>query len=192
MFGPEDDFFNRLATYVRLLPTPPLIGGGDARLQPVFVGDVAKAIVTGLEGKVTTHAPYELGGPEILTLRQVMQRVLAYTHRKRLLLPMPFWLATLAAASLQRLSKPPLTIDQVRLLRTGNVVSDDARAAGRTLERLGIDPVAVAAVVPNYLVHFRPYGEFSTYRYRSWVNAAQTDGAKQKDRKRSTRSRIRG
>jgi NADH dehydrogenase len=100
----------------------------------------------------------------VLTLKEVMQRVLAYTMRRRLLVPEPFWLAKLQAFFLQLLPTPPLTIDQVRLLETDNVVSESAKQSGRTLEGLGIEPVAVAAVVPDYLEQFRPRGQFSDYR----------------------------
>ena len=164
VFGPEDDFFNRFAALARLLPALPLIGGGRTRLEPVFVGDVAKAVLAGLTGKAGAGAPYELGGPEVLTLKQVMQRVLTYSMRKRFLVPLPFSLAKLQAAILQFLPNPPLTVDQVRLLETDNVVSEDAKRSGRTLEGLGIEPVAVAAVVPGYLEQFRPRGQFSDYR----------------------------
>jgi NADH dehydrogenase len=164
VFGPEDDFFNRFAALARIAPALPLIGGGKTRLQPVFVGDVARAVLAALAGKAGVVGPYELGGPEVLTLKEVMQRVLAYAMRKRLLVPEPFWLAKLQAAFLQWLPNPPLTIDQVRLLETDNVVSEAAERAGRTLEGLGIEPVAVAAVVPGYLEQFRPRGQFSIYR----------------------------
>ncbi|MBK5197446.1 MAG: complex I NDUFA9 subunit family protein [Methyloceanibacter sp.] len=164
VFGPEDDFFNRFAALARIAPALPLIGGGKTRLQPVFVGDVARAVLAGLTGKAGAGAPYELGGPEVLTLKEVMSRVLAYTMRKRLLVPEPFWLAKLQAAFLQFLPNPPLTIDQVRLLEIDNVVSEAAVWAGRTLEALGIEPVAVAAVVPDYLEQYRPRGQFSIYR----------------------------
>jgi uncharacterized protein YbjT (DUF2867 family) len=164
VFGPEDDFFNRFAALARLAPVLPLIGGGRTRLEPVVVGDVAKAVLTGLTGKAKAGAPYELGGPEVLTLKQVMERVLAYTMRKRPLVPLPFWLAKLPAAFLQFLPTPPLTIDQVRLLQADSVVSEGAKRSGRTLEGLGIEPVAVAAVVPGYLEQFRPRGQFSNYR----------------------------
>jgi NADH dehydrogenase len=93
-----------------------------------------------------------------------MQRVLDYTMRKRLLVPEPFWLAKLQAFFLQLLPKPPLTIDQVRLLQTDTVVSDTAKRDKRTLEGLGIEAVAIAAIVPDYLEQFRPRGQFSIYR----------------------------
>jgi uncharacterized protein YbjT (DUF2867 family) len=164
VFGPEDDFFNRFAALARIAPALPLIGGGRTKFQPVFAGDVAKSVVAALTGEAKAEAPYELGGPEALTLRDVMERVLTYTMRKRLLVPEPFWLAKLQAAFLQLLPKPPLTIDQVRLLESDNVVSEGAKRARRTLEGLGIEPVAVAAVVPAYLEQFRPRGQFSIYR----------------------------
>lgn len=166
VFGPEDDFFNRFAKLARIAPALPLIGGGRTRLEPVFAGDVAKAVIAGLTGRAEGGAPYELGGPEVLTLKDVMERVLAYTMRKRLLVPVPFWLAKLKGAFLQLLPSPLLTLDQVRLLQTDNVVSEAAIKAGRTLEGLGIEPVAVAAVVPGYLEQFRPRGQFSQYRPR--------------------------
>jgi uncharacterized protein YbjT (DUF2867 family) len=164
VFGPEDDFFNRFGALARIAPVLPLIGGGHTRLQPVYAGDVAKAVVASLTGKAVAHAPYELGGPEVLTLKEVMQRVLDYTMRRRLLVPEPFWLAKLQAVFLQWLPKPPLTIDQVRLLETDNVVSEAASRDGRTLQGLGIEPIAIEAVVPDYLERFRPRGQFSTWR----------------------------
>lgn len=164
VFGPEDDFFNRFAAMARISPVLPLIGGGKTKIQPVFAGDVAKAVVAGLTGKTEPGAPYELGGPEVLTMKEVMQRVLAYTMRKRLLLSEPFFIAKLQGAFLQWLPKPLLTVDQVRMLETDNVVSEEARRAGRTLERLGIEPVAIKSVVPEYLEQYRPRGQFSVYR----------------------------
>jgi uncharacterized protein YbjT (DUF2867 family) len=164
VFGPEDDFFNRFAKLARIAPVLPLIGGGSTRLEPVFAGDVARAVIAGLTGTAKSGAPYELGGPEVLTLKEVMQRVLDYTMRRRLLLPMPFWLAKLMGSFLQLLPNPMLTIDQVRLLQADNVVRDAAKRDGRTLEALGIEPVAIASVVPDYLEQFRPRGQFSHYR----------------------------
>ena len=164
VFGPEDDFFNRFGGLARIAPMLPLIGGGHTKFQPVFVGDVAKAVVAALSGSVEAGAPYELGGPEILTMRDVMNRVLDYTLRRRPLVPVPFWAAKLTAAFLQLLPNPPLTIDQVRLLQSDNVVSDAAIKADRTLEGLSIEPVAVASVVPGYLEQFRPRGQFSVYK----------------------------
>jgi NADH dehydrogenase len=164
VFGPEDQFFNRFAALARISPALPLIGGGSTRLEPVFAGDVAKAVLAALAGETRPAAVYELGGPEIMTLREVMERVLAYTMRQRLLVNLPFPLAKLQAAFLGLLPNPPLTLDQVRMLETDNVVSEEAKRDGRTLEGLGIEPVAVEAVVPDYLEQYRPRGQFSKYR----------------------------
>ena len=164
VFEPEDEFFNRFAALARLSPMLPLIGGGHTKFQPVFVGDVAQSIVAALEGRASKRSPYELGGAEIITMREVMERVLAYTMRSRALVPLPFWLAKLQGAILQWLPNPPLTLDQVRLLETDNVVSAEAIKAKLTLEGLGIEPVAIANVVPDYLEQFRPRGQFSVYK----------------------------
>ncbi len=164
VFGPEDDFFNRFAALARISPVLPLVGGGHTKFQPVFVGDVAQSIVAALQGRAGADGPYELGGPEILTMREVMERVLAYSMRSRPLVPLPFWLAKLQGFFLQWLPKPPLTVDQVRLLQTDNVVGEAAIKAERTLPGLDIEPVAVASVVPDYLERFRPRGQFSVYK----------------------------
>jgi uncharacterized protein YbjT (DUF2867 family) len=161
IFGPEDEFFNRFAAMARIAPVLPLIGGGRTRFQPVYVGDVAKAVIAALEGRCKPGTVYELGGPEVMTLRQVFEKVLHHTGRRRLLVPMPFWLAKLEAALLQLLPKPPLTVDQVRLLQSDNLVSALAHRQKRTLEGLGIDPVPADAVIGDYLERFRSRGEFA-------------------------------
>jgi uncharacterized protein YbjT (DUF2867 family) len=159
-FGPEDDFFNRFGALARMLPGLPLVGGGLTRFQPVFVGDVATAVADAVDGKAKPGTTYELGGPEVFTFKELMQYVLATTERKRLLLPVPFGIAKLQAQFLQFMPKPLLTPDQVELLRTDNVVSEETKREGRTLEGLGIDPTAIAAVVPSYLWRFRKSGQF--------------------------------
>jgi NADH dehydrogenase len=164
VFGPGDDFFNRFASLARFSPVLPLIGGGKTRIQPVFAGDVAKAIIAALTGNTEADAPYELGGPEVLTMKEIMQRVLAYTMRKRRLLSEPFFLAKLQGAFLQLLPKPLLTVDQVRMLETDNVVSEEAKRANHTLEGLGVEPIAIESVVPDYLEQYRPRGQFSVFR----------------------------
>jgi len=164
VFGPGDDFFNRFAALARISPVLPLVGGGHTKFQPVFVGDVAQSIVAALQGRAGADGPYELGGPEILTMREVMERVLAYSMRSRPLVPLPFWLAKLQGFFLQWLPNPPLTVDQVRLLQTDNVVGEAAIKAERTLPGLDIEPVAVTSVVPDYLERFRPRGQFSVYK----------------------------
>lgn len=160
VFGPEDDFFNRFAALARISPVLPLVGGGETRFQPVFVGDVAAAIVAAVDGNARPGTVYELGGPEVRTFKQLMQFVLATIERKRLLMPLPFAIAKLHARFLQFLPKPPLTPDQVELLRSDNVVSDAAKAEGRTLQALGIEPDLMEAIVPGYLWRFRKTGQF--------------------------------
>jgi len=160
VFGPEDDFFNRFAGLARLFPALPLVGGGHTRFQPVFVGDVAAAVVAAVEGRTEPGAVYELGGPAVKTFKELMQYVLTVTGRRRMLVPLPFALAQLQAFFLQYMPKPLLTPDQVELLKRDNVVSAEAQRDGRTLEALGIDPVAIEAIVPSYLWRFRKTGQF--------------------------------
>ena len=164
IFGPEDDFFNRFASMSRFTPLMPLIGGGKTRFQPVYVADVALAVVAGLDGRARSGAPYELGGPAIYTFRELLDLVADYSERKHPYLPLPFFVAKLMALFTGWLPGAPITLDQVRLLQTDNVVSADAIAEARTLASLGIQPRAVEAIVPRYLVRFRPKGEFSTSR----------------------------
>jgi uncharacterized protein YbjT (DUF2867 family) len=160
MFGPEDDFFNRFAALARMSPALPLIGGGLTRFQPVFVGDVATAIADAVDGSVRPGAIYELGGAEVKTFKELMQFVLATIERRRLLVPLPFFMARMQAMFLQFLPKPLLTPDQVELLRVDNVVSEAAKAEGRTLQGLGIEPETIEAIVPSYLWRFRKTGQF--------------------------------
>jgi NADH dehydrogenase len=161
LFGPEDDFFNRFASLASLAPALPLIGGGHTLFQPVFAGDVARAIVAAMEGQARPGTIYEVGGPEVKSFRELMQFVLAAIRRKRLLIPIPFALARMQASLLQLLPKPLLTTDQVELLRSDNVVSEQARQEGRTLAAFGIEPLTIGAIVPSYLWRFRKAGQFS-------------------------------
>lgn len=160
VFGPEDDFFNRFAALARIAPALPLPGGGQTRFQPVFAGNVAQAIALAVEGAAKSGTIYELGGPDVQTFRQLMQFVLVTIERRRLLMPVPFGLLKLQAIFAQFLPKPPITPDQVDLLKRDNVVSDDARRDGCTLEALGIIPEAIEAIVPTYLWRFRKTGQF--------------------------------
>jgi NADH dehydrogenase len=160
VFGPEDDFFNRFAGMARFSPLLPLIGGGETRFQPVYVGDVADAVARAVEGSARPGTIYELGGPDVSTFAELMRFVLATIERRRLLVPVPFALARLKAHVLQLMPTPLLTPDQVELLRQDNVVSDAAKAEGRTLQGLGIDPASIAAIVPTYLWRFRKAGQF--------------------------------
>jgi uncharacterized protein YbjT (DUF2867 family) len=160
LFGPEDDFFNKFAAIARLSPALPLVGGGHTLFQPVFAGDVAGAVVAAIEGRAKDAHTYELGGPEVKSFKALMQFVLATIERKRLLVPIPFALAKFQASFLQLMPKPLLTTDQVELLRRDIIVSDEAKREERTFEALGIDPVAMATVVPSYLWRFRKSGQF--------------------------------
>ncbi|HEY5305945.1 MAG TPA: complex I NDUFA9 subunit family protein [Pseudolabrys sp.] len=162
LFGPEDDFFNRFASLARLSPVLPLIGGGHTRFQPAFVGDVASAIASAVDGNARAGTIYELGGPEVKTFKQLMQYVLTTIERKRLLVPIPFFAAKIKAAFLQYMPKPLLTPDQVELLRVDNLVSEAAIAEGRTLQGLGIEPEPIEAIVPSYLWRFRKTGQFKS------------------------------
>lgn len=160
VFGPEDQFTNRFAALARMFPVLPLIGG-DTKMQPVYVGDVATAIADAVDGKAKPGATYELGGPEVLTMREIWQTILAITERERMLVPLPFGLARLKAMFLQFAPGAlKLTPDQVTLLESDNVVSDAAKAAGLTLEGLGITPDSLEAIAPQYLWRFRAAGQF--------------------------------
>ena len=161
IFGPEDEFFNRFASLARFSPFMPLIGGGRTRFQPIYAADVAQAVMAGLDGRARPGVPYELGGPSIYTFREVLDLIAEYTLRERPYISIPFSLAKLQGFFLQILPNAPLTVDQVRLLQSDNVVSDEAVAEARTLKNLGIEPHAVETIVPRYLVRFRPKGEFS-------------------------------
>lgn len=167
VFGPEDEFFNRFAAMARMSPFLPLIGGGRTRFQPVFVGDVAAAVAACLAGEAKPGAVYEIGGPEVLTFRQLLDLVQEWTDRERFYLHLPFWLAKLQALITWPLPNAvrPVTYDQVRLLQSDNVVSEKAKSEKRTLSGLGITaPHGVAAIVPTYLERFRPRGQFASYR----------------------------
>jgi NADH dehydrogenase len=155
IFGPEDGFFNKFAEMARFAPALPLVGGGHTKFQPVFVGDVAHAIVAALSRQ--DGRTYELGGPSIYSFKELLQLILRETGRNRALVPLPFGLASLTAAFLQLLPNPLLTIDQVRLLKKDNVVSPTA--AG--LSDLGITPTSVEAIVPSYLWRYRAKGEYA-------------------------------
>ena len=162
VFGPEDHFTNRFAGLARLSPVLPLIGGGHTKLQPVYAGDVADAVADAVDGKTRAGGVYELGGPEIMTLREIIEIILRITERGNLLAPLPFGLAKFKAAFLQFAPGDfRLTPDQVELLKTDNVVSEAAKAAGLTLEGLGIASDSLEAVAPSYLWRYRKTGQFA-------------------------------
>jgi NADH dehydrogenase len=161
VFGPEDQFTNRFAALAQISPFLPLIGGGLTKMQPVYVGDVATAVADAVDGKTQPGAIYELGGPEVLSFREIIEIILSITDRKRTLLSLPFGLARMQAAVLQFAPGPlKLTPDQVELLRSDNVVSEAAIADGLTLQGLGIAPDSLEAIAPQYLWRFRPQGQF--------------------------------
>jgi NADH dehydrogenase len=161
VFGPEDGFFNRFANMARFSPALPLIGGGNTKFQPVFVGDVAEAVARAVDGKVQGGRVYELGGPQVLTFRECMEEMLRIIDRKRLLVSVPWGVASLQGAILGLLPNPLLTSDQVKLLRTDNVVSAAALEVGRTLSGLGVTAHTLASVLPSYLWRYRAAGQFT-------------------------------
>lgn len=159
IFGAGDGFFNLLGWLARMLPVLPLFGG-STRFQPVYVGDVAEAIGAAAMGHAKTGKTYELGGPDILTHRQLVERVLAGAHRSNPILPLPEWAGLLLALPMGILPRPLLTADQVRLLQIDNVVSDEAIKDKRTLQGLGIVPRPLDAVLPSYIWRFSRNGQF--------------------------------
>lgn len=159
-FGPEDSFFNRFADMARYSPVLPLIGGGQTKFQPVYVGDVAEAVARSVEGKIKGGQIYELGGPQVLTFKQCMEELLTVVERKRLLVPVPWWVANLQASVLGLLPNPLLTKDQVLQLRGHNIVSEAATKDNRTLAGLDIQPQSIGTILPSYLWRFRAAGQF--------------------------------
>jgi len=157
VFGPEDQFFNRFAAIAQVSPALPLIGGGHTRFQPVYVGDVADAIMAALADPAAAGKTFELGGPKIYSFRELMALMLAIIGRRRMLIPVPFGLAALEATFLELLPEPLLTRDQVRLLQRDVVVSPGAPG----LADLGVAQTAVEAILPTYLDRFRAGGRFA-------------------------------
>ena len=153
VFGPEDQFFNRLAAMATISPVLPVIGS-ETRFQPIYVGDVAEAAMRCLGDPATAGRTYELGGPRTYSMRALVELLLAETRRKRMLIDLPFGLASLQARVMALLPNAPLTPDQVELLKSDNVVNGGAL----TLETLGIEPTPVEAILPTYLDRFRRGG----------------------------------
>ena len=160
VFGAEDGFFNRFAAMARMSPVLPLVGG-ETKMQPVFVGDVAEAVATLIDRGVADGKTYELGGPAVKSFKDLLNYVLEVTMRKRVLLPLPYPVASLIGTVAGILPKPMLTADQVELLRHDNVVSAQAEAEGRTLKGLGIAARSIEGVVPSYLYRYRKAGQFT-------------------------------
>ena len=178
IFGPGDSFFNRFASLARALPVLPL-AGGQSRFQPAFVGDVAEAIARAVDGTAAPGKVYELGGPEVGTLEHYVRYMLKTIRRKRAIVDLPLPAAKLQARLLEIADTLTfgllpdtlkLTRDQVTLLQNDNVVSEAAKAEGRTFEGIGITPTAAEAVVPGYLWTFRKAGQFSTERDEAYLS----------------------
>lgn len=164
IFGPEDDFFNRFAGMTRLGPILPVIGG-DTKFQPVYVDDVAQAAAMGVKGQAS--GIYELGGPDVDTFRELMLQMLGIIRRRRLIVNLPFWAARVMAFGFKVLRtvtfglvRGPVTADQVKNLAVDNVVSDGAKG----FADLGIDPVPMEAILPDYLWRFRPSGQYDAIK----------------------------
>ena len=172
VFGPGDDFFNRFGAMGRFFPFETVVGG-NTKFQPVYVGDVAEAVVRAVSGKARKGATYELGGPEVRSFESLVRYVLAVSDRERPVLNLSFGMGKFVASIMQTLEALSLglfpkllrmTTDQVELLKHDNVVSDAAKAEGRTLEGLGIAPTAFESVAPSYLYRFRPTGQYEEQR----------------------------
>jgi NADH dehydrogenase len=171
VFGPEDHFFNRFASMARFSPFLPLIGGGHTKFQPVFVCDVADAIVHAVSNSKHARArTFELGGPTVYSFRELMELLLRTIARKRVLFPIPFPVASLLGAIGGLSPWAPLTMDQVRLLKSDNVVSKGAL----TLEDMDIYPDSVEAVIPSYLWRFRARGQFENSSSERAIGAPAT------------------
>ena len=166
VFGPEDQFFNRFAAMTRLGPVLPVVGGAT-RFQPVYVDDVAQAAVAGVTGRAAPGI-YELGGPDVDTFKGLMGRMLSVINRRRLVVNLPFWVARIMAAVFDfgqwvtggLVPNPVITRDQVKSLASDNVVLPGAKG----FADLGIQPTAMAAVLPDYLWRFRPSGQYDAIK----------------------------
>ncbi|MBI1394266.1 MAG: NAD(P)H-binding protein [Alphaproteobacteria bacterium] len=164
VFGPEDSFFNRFAEMAMVSPMLPLIGGGATRFQPIYVDDVADAVCACLERPDTAGRTFELGGPGIYSFRELLQIMLRETGRRRLLAPLPGPIAPLVGlfgeiAGALPFIDPPITRDQIKLLKVDNIVSAGPDIG--VLADIGIAPRSIEAVLPGYLVRFRKYGQFT-------------------------------
>lgn len=151
LFGAEDHFLNQFALMAKFSPCLPLIGGGHTKFQPVYAADVARAMVRVLEEPELRGETYELGGPNVYTFRQILEYILQETRQNSRLVHVPFSMATILGAFMELLPIPPLTRDQVELLKTDNIVSEEAK----TFAELGIAPNAMEAVAPAYLAAYR-------------------------------------
>ena len=153
VFGAEDQFFNRFGAMAQVLPFMPVIAG-DTKMQPVYVGDVAEAVMAGLTGLDTAGKTYELGGPRVWTFREILAYILKETRRKRPLIEIPMGIARFQASLAELLPTKPFTRDQLLLLSKDNIVT--ARMPG--LAELGVPATPVELIVPDYLDRYRPGG----------------------------------
>jgi len=165
LIGPEDDFFNRFAALARIAPALPLIDGGHNKFQPIYVGDVADAIVAAAGDSTSVGRVFELGGPTVYSFRQLMTYMLAETGRRRLLIPVKAWMIKPKAWFLEFLPKPPLTRDQIALLASDNVVDPDQTAPIGRIGDLGVSPTPIEAVAPDYLSRYRRGGGLEPSRF---------------------------
>ncbi|MBF0391361.1 MAG: complex I NDUFA9 subunit family protein [Alphaproteobacteria bacterium] len=178
VFGPEDDFFNRFAKLSSFTPVLPVFtkdglkphglsidffGSGGPKFQPVYVGDVADAVMVAIrDSRAHGGKTYELGGPTVYSMKRIMELVLEFTDRRRLLVPLPFMVGRIQAAFLKYLPSPPLTPDQMRLMETDNVLTGGTPG----LEALGVEPTNAEAILPQYLARYRAIEEQPTSRIR--------------------------
>ncbi|MFK5978921.1 MAG: complex I NDUFA9 subunit family protein [Rhizobiaceae bacterium] len=160
IFGQEDGFFNRFASMACISPALPLIGGGKTKFQPVYVGDIAEAIVAAVEGKASDGKTYELGGPEILSFRECMELMLEETGRKPMLVHLPWFMARMIGKLIGWFPGAPITSDQVAMLEIDNVVSKEAIRRKHTLAGLGVQPTTLKSILPSYMVTYRAHGQF--------------------------------
>ena len=156
VFGPEDKFFNTFASLTQFSPFLPLIGGGKTKFAPIYVGDVAKAIVKALELNNFKPKIYELGGPKNYSFKELMEILLIEIKKKRFLVPIPFRFAKFQSYFLQMMPNPLLTPDQVELLKHNNIVSGDYP----TLKDLGIIGIPIQNILSKYIYRFRTGGQF--------------------------------
>ena len=161
IFGQEDDFFNRFAKLAGLMPVIPLVGA-QTKFQPVYVDDVASVIFKAVKGELESGQTYELGGARVSSFQSLIEMLVKMIERKRIVAPIPKFAGEILANFLQFAPGGlKLTPDQVRLLGVDNIVSQEATDKGYTLEGLGIEPVTMEAVLPKYLVQYKPSGEFA-------------------------------
>jgi NADH dehydrogenase len=167
VFGPEDQFFNRFAAMAVLSPAIPLMGGGETRMQPVLVADVARAAAQALHDPDAAGRTYELGGPSVYSFRELMEITLEVIGRPRSLVSLPWGVAGLIGmlgdlqavlhAPLPMIPPPPITTDQISLLKSDNVVAPGALG----LAALGITPTALEPIIPTYLYRYRKGGQYA-------------------------------